>query len=119
MDPRVPDPTLFRSPVLPSLYARWERELGYCPPSFLRAGRWIGGDRDGNPYVQADSLRLALSRACEAAIVHHLAALPALVAELSIPTAIAAVPPELLIIPDRTGSSALRRTQRTQRRRLG
>src|SRR3546814_7932373 len=23
-------------PVLPSLYARWERELGYLPPSFLR-----------------------------------------------------------------------------------
>src|SRR3546814_15952649 len=59
-------------PVLPSLYARWERELGYRPPSFLRAGSWIGGDRDGNPYVQADSLRLALSRACEAAIDHYL-----------------------------------------------
>src|SRR3546814_1057446 len=28
-------------PVLPSLYARWERELGYRPPSFLRAGSWI------------------------------------------------------------------------------
>src|SRR3546814_6013651 len=44
--------------VLTSLYARWERELGYRPTSFLSAGSWIGGDRDGNPYVQADSLSL-------------------------------------------------------------
>src|SRR3546814_6174095 len=50
-------------PVLPSLYARWERELGYRPPSFPRAGSWIGGDRDGNPSVQADTLPLALSPA--------------------------------------------------------
>src|SRR3546814_1916934 len=83
-------------PVLPSLYARWERELGYRTPSFLRAGSWIGGDRDGNPYVQADSLRLALSRACAAAIVHYLDALHALGPELSISTAIAEVPQDLL-----------------------
>src|SRR3546814_19801357 len=93
-------------PVLPSLYARWERELGYRPPSFLRAGSWIGGDRDGNPYVQADSLRLALSRACEAAIVHYLDALHALGAELSISTEIAEVPQDLLDLADRRGDNA-------------
>src|SRR3546814_3802906 len=93
-------------PVLPSLYARWERELGYRPHSFLRAGSWIGGDRDGNPYVQADSLRLALSRACEAAIVHYLDALHALGAELSISPELAEVPQELLDLADRSGDMA-------------
>src|SRR3546814_15934702 len=59
-------------PVLPSLYARWERELGYRPPRFLRAGSWISGDRDGNPYVQADFLRLDLFPACQSAIRPYL-----------------------------------------------
>jgi phosphoenolpyruvate carboxylase len=49
-------------PVIPVLYARWERSLGRRPASFLRPGSWIGGDRDGNPHVNADSLRLALGR---------------------------------------------------------
>src|SRR3546814_13988837 len=78
----------------------------YRPPSFLRAGSWIGGDRDGNPYVQADSLRLALSRACEAAIVHYLDALHALGAALSISTEIAEGPHDLLHLPDRSGDNA-------------
>ena len=29
-------------------------------PSFFRMGSWIGADRDGNPFVDAKALRLAL-----------------------------------------------------------
>ena len=32
-----------------------------CIPSFLRIGSWIGGDRDGNPYVNADVLKKTLT----------------------------------------------------------
>ena len=73
-------------PVLPALYQRWERALGERPPSFLRIGSWIGGDRDGNPNVTADSLRLALGARREAVLVHYLDAVHALGAELSIST---------------------------------
>jgi len=73
-------------PVLPALYARWERALGQRPKSFLRPGSWIGGDRDGNPYVTAASLKLALGRAAEIVITHYLDKLHELGAELSIST---------------------------------
>ena len=71
-------------PVVPMLYARWERLLGERPISFLRPGSWIGGDRDGNPHVTADSLRLALSRAAQALLADYLEQVNALGAELSI-----------------------------------
>jgi phosphoenolpyruvate carboxylase len=78
-------------PVMPVLYARWERLLGERPPSFLRLGSWIGGDRDGNPHVTADSLRLALGRASQALLADYLEQLNALGAELSLSTELAPV----------------------------
>ena len=78
-------------PVLPALYARWDRALGERVPSFLRAGSWIGGDRDGNPFVTAESLRLALARSAEAVLAYYLESVHALGAELSISTEHAAV----------------------------
>jgi phosphoenolpyruvate carboxylase len=71
-------------PTLPVLYARWERALHARPKSFLRLGSWIGGDRDGNPHVTADSLKLALGRASQALISDYLEQINALGAELSL-----------------------------------
>ncbi len=65
-------------PVLPMLYGRWERALAHRPKSFLRLGSWIGGDRDGNPNVNAESLHLALGRASQAALETYLEQLHAL-----------------------------------------
>ena len=58
---------------IPRLYADLERELGQQPVhSFLRMGQWIGGDRDGNPNVNAQTLVHALRRQAEVALRHHL-----------------------------------------------
>ena len=46
-------------------------------------GSWIGGDRDGNPYVTAPVLRLAVESHATSAFEHHLTALHRLSRELS------------------------------------
>ncbi|WP_070157051.1 phosphoenolpyruvate carboxylase [Sphingobium phenoxybenzoativorans] len=105
-------------PVLPALYARWERVLGDRPHSFLRVGSWIGGDRDGNPFVQAPQLKFALARACEAALGYYLESLHALGAELSLSTELAKVPQAVLDLADRSGDTSPSRQDEPYRRAL-
>src|SRR3546814_12060397 len=76
-------------PVVPKLYARWEAELGQRPASFLRVGSWIGGDRDGNPFVTAETLQMATGRNAAAVLGHYLEAVHAIGAELSVSSALA------------------------------
>jgi len=105
-------------PTLPLLYARWERELGYRPPSFLRLGSWIGGDRDGNPFVTADALRLALARQADAALRHYLDAVNALGQELSIATGLSSTSAKVLALAEKSGDAAPSRQDEPYRRAL-
>ncbi|MDR3464303.1 MAG: phosphoenolpyruvate carboxylase [Xanthobacteraceae bacterium] len=52
--------------------------------SFLRMGSWIGGDRDGNPFVTADVLRDALRLQSTQVLRFYLGELHRLGAELSL-----------------------------------
>jgi phosphoenolpyruvate carboxylase len=105
-------------PVLPALYARWERALGRRPESFLRPGSWIGGDRDGNPFVNAASLRLALARASETVLAYYLERVHALGAELSTSTELAPVTPALAELAEASGDEAPARSDEPFRRAL-
>ncbi|MGH8820711.1 MAG: phosphoenolpyruvate carboxylase, partial [Rhodoferax sp.] len=70
---------------IPKLYGELERELGSHPVhSFLRMGQWIGGDRDGNPNVSAQTLDYALRRQAEMALRHYLTEVHFLGGELSL-----------------------------------
>jgi len=44
-------------------------------PTVVRFGSWIGGDRDGNPHVTADSTREALQKAREAILNEYVTSL--------------------------------------------
>jgi len=105
-------------PVLPTLYARWERALGHRPPSFLRIGSWIGGDRDGNPFVDAASLKLALASAAEAVLAYYLDEVNALGAEISISSTLAEVPADVIALADRSGDQGAARADEPYRRAL-
>ncbi|HPO20647.1 MAG TPA: phosphoenolpyruvate carboxylase, partial [Rubrivivax sp.] len=77
---------------IPLLYRDLEQALpGHEVPPFLRMGSWIGGDRDGNPNVGADSLRAALARQAETALRFYLRELHQLGAELSMSNLLAPV----------------------------
>src|SRR5450830_279736 len=76
--------TTFLSEI-PRIYADLERQLGQHPVhSFLRMGQWIGGDRDGNPNVNAQTLVHALSRQGDVALRHYLTEVHLLGEELSL-----------------------------------
>jgi len=105
-------------PALPRLYAQWEALLGGSLASFLRPGNWIGGDRDGNPNVNAATLQAALAKGARVAVGHYLHELNALGAELSISTDLAEVSPQLTALADASGDAAASRADEPYRRAL-
>ena len=104
--------------ALPKLYARWEHELGYRPQSFLRLGSWIGGDRDGNPFVNAGTLDDALTRGAATVLGHYLESVHLLGAEISISSELAHVPQAVLDLADASGDNAPSRADEPYRRAL-
>jgi phosphoenolpyruvate carboxylase len=76
---------------IPKLYADLGARLshdfgldGAAVPAFLRTGSWIGGDRDGNPFVVADTLAYAIRAQSTLAFEHYLGEVHRLGAELSL-----------------------------------
>jgi phosphoenolpyruvate carboxylase len=61
----------------------------------LSFGSWIGGDRDGNPFVTAASTREALDMARQVIIDHYIAETTRLIGQLSMSTRRIAVSPAL------------------------
>ncbi|HTC44952.1 MAG TPA: phosphoenolpyruvate carboxylase [Steroidobacteraceae bacterium] len=105
-------------PVLPMLYARWERKLPQRPRSFLRLGSWIGGDRDGNPNVNASTLDYALGRSAAAVLDSYLQQLNALGAELSISSELATPTAAVMALAQASGDTSPARKDEPYRRAL-
>ncbi len=104
---------------IPRLYAELEEHLpGERIGSFFRMGSWIGGDRDGNPNINADTLELALRRQCETALRYYLTEVHQLGGELSISRKLVGSTPELEALADRSGDENPHREDEPYRRAL-
>ncbi len=111
-------PTTFL-PQLPKLYRELEQALpGQQLPAFLRLGHWIGGDRDGNPKVGADTLALALQRQAEVVLQHYLGEVHRLGAELSMSARLAPPDAALLALADASPDTGEHRRDEPYRRAL-
>ena len=67
-----------------SLQAVYRLDAGKARlPKLLQFGSWIGGDRDGNPFVTADSTRDALRTARHLIVDHYVGEITRLVGQLS------------------------------------
>jgi phosphoenolpyruvate carboxylase len=104
---------------IPKLYAHLERELNNQPvASFLRMGQWIGGDRDGNPNVTAETLEYALRRQSEVALRHYLTEVHFLGGELSQSALLVEVSAEMRALADRSPDMTEHRLDEPYRRAL-
>jgi phosphoenolpyruvate carboxylase len=104
---------------IPKLYAELEGLLGNHPVhSFLRMGQWIGGDRDGNPNVSAQTLEYALRRQAEVALRHYLTEVHYLGSELSISALLADCTPEMQALAERSPDQNQHRKDEPYRRAL-
>ena len=104
---------------IPKLYADLERELGQQPVhSFLRMGQWIGGDRDGNPNVNAQTLIHALSRQADVALRHYLTEVHYLGGELSLSALLVDCLPAMQALADRSPDTNEHRKDEPYRRAL-
>jgi phosphoenolpyruvate carboxylase len=115
--------TLFR--VLPALQIDVQELVQQLAPGdaprvapVVRMGSWIGGDRDGNPFVTAEVLQLAVDRQATTAFTHHLNALFQLSLELSMSVRLIAPSPALLALADASGDDSPFRADEPYRRAL-
>jgi phosphoenolpyruvate carboxylase len=99
------------------LQKRYPEKIWALPP-FFRVGSWIGGDRDGNPFVTADILREALRLQSAAALSHYLSEVHELGGELPLSNLLIQVTPELLALAEHSTDQSPQRADEPYRRAL-
>ena len=104
---------------IPRLYRELEDALpGHEIAPFFRMGNWIGGDRDGNPFVTAETLQMALARQSETVLRFYLTEVHELGAELSISASLAPVTASMQALAARSPDQNVHREDEPYRRAL-
>jgi phosphoenolpyruvate carboxylase len=110
---------------LPNLHCRLEDLLTRRYPdrawrvsAFLRIGSWIGGDRDGNPFVTAPILRETMRLQSAAVLNFYLDQVHTLGAELPLSLLLSGIAPELSALADRSPDRSPHREDEPYRRAL-
>ncbi len=99
------------------LRARFPAHTWTLPP-FMRVGSWIGGDRDGNPFVTAEVLRETVRLHASATIEFYLDEVHALGYDLPLSDRLVAVTPELATLAARSPDTSTQRLDEPYRRAL-
>jgi phosphoenolpyruvate carboxylase len=111
-------------PELPRLYADLEEALRvhfslervpWLPP-FLSVGTWVGGDRDGNPNVGAQTLEIATSEQARLIFAHYLEEVNCLGRELGLSARLMPTPREVLDEAEASGDDSAYRHDEPYRR---
>lgn len=117
------DKTFFTE--LPRLLGEFEDLLkvrypdhSFTVPPFLKIGAWIGGDRDGNPFVTADALAEAVKRQSTAVFEFYLGELQELYEELTISSMLVNVSEALSQLAAASQDQSPHRTDETYRQAL-
>jgi len=110
---------------LPRLYGITEDMLHarfadheWALPSFFRIGSWIGGDRDGNPFVTAEVLRESIRLQSSAAIDFYLQQIHLLGQDFPLSQLLLPVSPELEALSQRSPDTSAQRRDEPYRRAL-
>lgn len=74
----VPDVYRNLERAIKRIYADSDSTTRVRVPSFLRFGSWIGGDRDGNPFVTPDVTRAAMRLQCRTVLQAYIERVQAL-----------------------------------------
>ena len=109
---------------LPRLYGDLEDQLAAFDPawnnselrSFIVMGSWIGGDRDGNPFVTADVLRQTIDMQSKRVLDFYLDELHLLGAELSLDRARVSISAQLQELVGKSPDESPRRAAEPYRR---
>jgi phosphoenolpyruvate carboxylase len=103
---------------VPRVYAELEERLGveaWLPP-FLGVGTWVGGDRDGNPNVGAETLDTAVTEQARLILGHYLEEVHRLGRELALSSRIKPAPPQVESLAARSGDDSGYRKDEPYRR---
>ncbi len=108
---------------IPALYAEIEtvlKEHGLAArlPAFFQMGSWIGGDRDGNPNVTAETLEAAIERQAIVIFEHYLEEVHKLGAELSVSNLLSGGSEELKALAAASPDTSPHRVDEPYRRAL-
>ncbi|MDR2710153.1 MAG: phosphoenolpyruvate carboxylase [Burkholderiales bacterium] len=110
---------------LPCLYIQVAQQLqqryperDWALPPFFHIGSWIGGDRDGNPFVTVDILVEALRLQSAAVISRYLDEIRQLDTELPLSDLLSGITPELVALADTSPDQSPQRADEPYRRAL-
>ncbi len=109
---------------IPKIYAYLEKQLearfdkDIRIPPLLRVGSWIGGDRDGNPFVTHEVMLGAVQQQSALAFEHYLGETHIIGSRLSLTDRLVDASAELRLLSDASPDKAISRKDEPYRRAL-